>query len=117
MTNEKFQQIVGDITGRIKQTLRAKGEEYARGDRLSNFKRAASLERCSPERALRGMLTKHLISIYDMIDDLERGRPHPLRLWQEKITDAINYLILLEALLQERDRVESLRLDEEDRIP
>lgn len=102
MTREEFNEIVETRIEHIKFTLTNKGREYARGDRLSNFKRAAALEKCTPEKALRGMLSKHLISIYDMIDDLEQDVHSPELIWKEKLGDAINYLILLEALIHER---------------
>jgi hypothetical protein len=92
---DKFYQI-------CRNTLGAKDIEYARnGDKLHNFKHAGLLERTSPERALRGMLTKHIISIYDMIEDLEGGSHHTLEIWDEKLKDAINYLFLLRGLLIE----------------
>jgi hypothetical protein len=47
------------------------------------------------------MWFKHIISISDLIDDLDHTIP-PYELWDEKITDAINYLILLDALIHER---------------
>jgi hypothetical protein len=48
------------------------------------------------------MLSKHLISVYDMVDDLNNHIESPMEVWKEKIGDSINYLILLEALLYER---------------
>ena len=38
------------------------------------------------------MMSKHTVSIYDMCWS---GQDYGLKLWQEKITDAINYLLLL----------------------
>lgn len=105
MTDKEFRRVVGTVTRNIKSTLVTKGSEYARGDRLSNFKRAGELSHSTPEMALRGMLTKHIISIYDMIDDLENGKkltPNDWWVWNEKIIDSINYHILLRALLTER---------------
>jgi hypothetical protein len=102
MTGEVFNELVERRIEDIKHTLTRKGREYARGDRLSNFKKAARLENTIPEKALRGMLSKHLISIYDCIDDLCNHLETPEAVWKEKIGDSINYLILLEALLYER---------------
>ena len=42
------------------------------------------------------MMAKHTTSVYDMV---ESGKPYSLELWDEKITDHINYLILLRAAL------------------
>ncbi len=81
-----------------------KHEEYTRGDdKLHNFKRAADTKQTTPEDALLGMMNKHIVSVYDMVDDLTLlGREHPLKSWDEKIGDAINYLKLLRALIEER---------------
>ena len=68
-------------------------------DRLSAFKIAAALQNCNPKAALAGMMSKHVVSLYDMCYstllhfDMEQ--------WDEKITDCINYLILLKALVKE----------------
>jgi hypothetical protein len=83
--------------------LGQKAEEYARdGDRLSNFKRAAALLKCHPARACVGAWSKHLTSILDMVDDLDQGKKGwSIAVWEEKLGDAINYLILLEAIIKE----------------
>lgn len=102
MNYEEFDVIVEERLEKIREILGKKAEEYARGDRLSNFKRAAAAERCTPERALIGMWMKHVISILDMVDDLEMEIVAPAEMWDEKIGDAINYLVLLEGLVRER---------------
>lgn len=43
-------------------------------------------------------MAKHTVSVYDMI---RSGKDYPLDLWEEKIKDSINYLLLLWALIQE----------------
>jgi hypothetical protein len=101
MTDQEFNDLVEARLAKIKDQLALKGEEYARGDRLSNFKKAAAALGCAPERALAGFWMKHIVSILDMINDLEAGRRAPHAVWDEKIGDAINYLVLLEALRHE----------------
>ena len=44
------------------------------------------------------MMAKHTVSVYDMC---ESGEQYPVELWQEKITDSINYLLLLNAMVRE----------------
>lgn len=102
MKNEEFDNIVDFRIDRILAILRIKAEEYARGDRLSNFKRAAAMLGSTPERALVGMMAKHWVSILDMVDDIEKDISHEPSVWNEKIGDSVNYLILLEALVIER---------------
>lgn len=105
MTEKEFNEIINDRLKKIVLTLRAKGKEYAyNDDRLHNFKRAAEMLRCSHEKALMGMLAKHMVSIMDMVDEVEAAgdNPYPMKLWEEKLGDAINYLILLEAIVKEK---------------
>ena len=68
-------------------------------DRLSAFKIAASLQGCTPKAALAGMMSKHVVSLYDMC--YSSLLQFDLEQWDEKITDCINYLILLKALIKE----------------
>lgn len=103
MIDKQFEQIFEAAVKRERGTLIAKSKEYARVDRLSNFKKAALTLECSPERALEGMLQKHLTTIHDFVCDIEKSDTcMELSQWQEKIGDARNYLILLEALIIER---------------
>ena len=104
MTSEIFDAIVENRLALIKKILIAKRAEYAPdgGDRLHNFHRAAETLRCTPERALVGMWMKHVVSILDIIDDIDKGKEPRVELVNEKMGDAINYLILLEAVLKER---------------
>lgn len=102
MTNEKFNAIVEDRLAYCKNILTSKGVEYAEGedtnDRLRAFTVAAALEGITPKEALAGMMAKHTVSIYDMCRD---SQYHSLDKWHEKITDHINYLLLLAAMVEE----------------
>ena len=104
MTADVFNELVEKRLTICKVTLSRKKEEYSREeDRLHNFKVAASFEGVTPEMALRGMLTKHVVSLYDIVDDIEFLRKLPSKeMLNEKITDWINYALLLEALIEER---------------
>lgn len=103
MTLDEFDVVVERRVALIRETLLVKGREYARdGDRLSNFKNGAALLRCSPERALLGYVAKQAVSVVDYVRDLETGVARTPEEWDEKIGDCINYLILLEAVLEER---------------
>ena len=53
----------------------------------------------TPQRALAGMLAKHIVSLYDMCFDEEAV--YPMDTWNEKITDSLNYLFLLKAIVKE----------------
>ena len=58
-----------------REILQRKTKEYTGDDtdRLGAFKAAAALQHTTPERALAGMLAKHIVSLYDMgwVDDTE----------------------------------------------
>jgi len=82
--------------------VNAKHKEYSRNDdKLYNFKRAGHILNITPEKALAGMLSKHLVSVLDIADESGMENIVPKKL-DEKISDAINYLVLLEALIKER---------------
>jgi len=103
MTDETFDWVIENRIEQIKAVLASKGAEYGRADRLHQFKVAAVDLECSPERALQGMAIKHDISIRCLIKDIEKlGNEFSEEYINEKIGDAINYLILLEALIRER---------------
>ena len=76
-----------------------KAKEYATQDRLHNFKVAAELQGVSPVQALAGMMAKHTVSVYDMCLS---GKTFQIELWNEKITDHMNYLLLLQGLVEEQ---------------
>lgn len=105
MTPDDFEKVFFERVSQCESTLIAKGKEYSSHvDRLSNFKKASALQSCCPERALWGMVSKHLVALSDFIEILDAGEGDNLTdaMWEEKIGDSINYLILLDALLQER---------------
>ena len=85
--------------------LCSKAEEYATGaDPFHNFHKAAELQKTTPIQALGGMMAMHTISVYDMI---ETGKEYPIELWDEKICDHINYLLLLRAMVAEATEEEN----------
>lgn len=100
-----FNKIVTDQLTRSELLLTGKGEEYAEGaknnfgiDRLAHFKKAAALQDETPAQAAFGMLAKHLVSVADMVGAKKR---YPLEQWDEKISDSINYLLILRAIIEE----------------
>lgn len=104
MTHAEFEEVLSAKIERIRRVMLAKSADYARGaDKLHNFKAAAEMDGITPEQAAKGMLLKHWQSLRDLIDDMDRSVYWPLSHWQEKLDDAVNYLILIEALVIERD--------------
>jgi hypothetical protein len=108
--SEVFNQIVDRQIKSIKSVLVTKAAEYAsHDDRLHNFRTAArqTSATCTLSQALRGMDLKHRVSIDDIISD---GLPAMLltddakrKYIDEKITDHIDYTILLKACLLEEN--------------
>ena len=101
MRTEQFEEVINNRIETCKSVLCSKAEEYATDDRLHNFKVAGKLQKCTAVKALGGMMAKHTVSVYDLIDDYEQGKAISKEMWTEKIGDSINYLLLLTALLEE----------------
>lgn len=101
MNTENFNKIIHEQIERCENTLCKKADEYATDDRLHNFKVAAEIQKCLPTTALAGMMAKHTVSVYDMLRGLEEGKSYPVELWNEKIGDSINYMLLLAAAVRE----------------
>lgn len=105
MDNDDFEYIVDHQLELCCNTLKAKNDAYAaNGDVFNNFKQAGTLTYQDPKISLAGMMVKHTVSLYDMISSDDRIYTIPE--WEEKITDHINYLLLLKGLIveQEQDR-------------
>lgn len=109
MTARDFDDMLRTRLNKTLAVLKSKAAEYATDDdRLHNFKRAAkdfpSMEGIgtTPADTLVGMMRKHWVSIADIVDRHGCGESVSPALIDEKIGDAVNYLILLEAVLLER---------------
>ncbi len=105
MNSVTFENILKKRLEQCTEVLTKKADEYATDDRLHNFKIAANLQGVSPVTALGGMMCKHTVSIYDLIRDSENGKHISKEMWDEKIGDSINYLLLLTALVYENMEV------------
>lgn len=68
MTDSEFRLFFDDQVVKCSKTLCSKRKEYTgdHQDRLIAFKVVASLQGCTPQRALVGMMAKHIVSLYDM---------------------------------------------------
>lgn len=102
MTQSEINEIFDSTIADCRAVLCGKADEYVgKGDRLSNFKHAAHLQNLSLPAALAGMMSKHTVSVYDMICRYQNGEKFSEEKWMEKVGDHINYLILLQAVLAE----------------
>lgn len=96
-----YDQIISKQLDKCFDIMVVKAKEYASDeDRLHNFHVAKELFGCDTKKALSGMMSKHTVSIYDMCNS---GKTYPTALWEEKITDNINYLLLLRCVVAEEN--------------
>lgn len=99
MKDEQFNASIDYTLTAANNMLTRKSSGYSKqDDRLHNFRVAAALNGCTMEQALWGMLTKHIISIRDMVLS---GESYSDDVWDEKVGDAINYLAILKAITVE----------------
>lgn len=98
MNLANFNFVINEQVKRCHSVLEEKGKEYALdNDRLGHFKTAAAEQEITPKQALWGMASKHFTSLSRMCKTGSENKD----LWLEKITDSINYLLLLRALIEE----------------
>ena len=103
MKHEDFAKLLQRRLQLIDSILGVKAREYASAaDRLHNFKRSAAITGEAPAQVCVGFFVKHLTSILDMVDANANNVIHSEAVIDEKLGDAINYLILLEAILKEK---------------
>lgn len=99
MNNTEFIDTMEKQFKRSEDILAGKAAEYATDDdRLHNFRVVAALQGISMHQAVVNLMAKHTVSIYDLSQE---DKIVPMDMWDEKITDHINYLILLKAVLVE----------------
>jgi len=97
--HKEFESIISNQASDCLEVLKYKGEEYASiDDRLHNFRVGSEVLGVSMRQVLAGMMIKHTTSIYDMCMDQSLQE---LTTWVEKITDHINYLLILKAVVIE----------------
>lgn len=98
---EIYDKSIENTLERCRQTLIKKNQEYApEFDPLNNFKEGAEVSGLTEEQVLFMYMTKHLVSIRDIVF----GKvPANRELIREKTGDIINYLVLYNAILDERE--------------
>lgn len=113
VSEEVFQVLLNDRLEKIKNTLAIKAKEYVRDeDRLHNFNVGANVTGQSREEILHGFLLKHLISYFDMINDIKKGNYPSDSYLQEKIGDIINYFILFEISTRAKTQIDHYEIND-----
>ena len=101
ITQKEVNDVFEEQVERCASVMKRKTREYTgdEEDRLCAFKAAAALLHTTPERALAGMMAKPIVPLYDMCWD--DGGSYDMHTGEEKITDSLNYLFLLKAVVKE----------------
>ena len=103
MKQAEFEAIVATTISSVQFLLKIKGGEYTDyTDRLSNFKRGATLTGCTPLQVLFIYLSKHYDGVASYVKTSATGSPRessePI---EGRFDDIINYCILAKALIAE----------------
>ena len=102
MNEQEFQKVIDTTIKQVLSTMAAKGVEYVPEEvtsRFHNFEVSAALNQQLPTEALWGFLTKHIVSLSDMVK--VPPTESSMAKWDEKINDAIIYLLLLKGIATE----------------
>lgn len=103
MNNREFSESMERQYARCKELLCTKQAEYTPDkDVFEVFKKASTL--CGEggvKSAIFDFMLKHIVSISDMC---HTNKEFSLDRWNEKLTDAMNYLFLLKAYVEEDER-------------
>lgn len=102
MDHETFKTIIAQMQKDSIATLLQKNAGYSNADPLHNFHQAAKLKGETTLKAIGGMMAKHTVSIYDLINKASEEYV-PEEVWFEKIQDHMNYLLFLWAAVEETE--------------
>lgn len=104
LSNKQADEFLDERMSLIQMSLGQKAREYTRGDdRLYNFNKGAVITGQTRERYMLNLTMKHIVSVMDMVDDLDKGAYIPNAYAEEKLGDIINYMILLEMSFKHRN--------------
>ena len=111
---DKYKTTINNMIAYCQNLINDKLIQYAnKNDVFKTFNEAAELQEILPEQALFGMMAKHIGSIRNMLDKVEKdiysmtvndaeGAEYSLDVWKEKIGDNITYLLILYAMISSR---------------
>ena len=102
MDHTTFKSIITQMQEHSLATLLEKNAEYSNADPLHTFHQAAKLKGETTFKAIGGMMAKHTVSIYDLINKASEDYI-PVEVWYEKIQDHLNYLLFLWAAVEEAE--------------
>ncbi len=100
ITNDDFQEFLQRRFNEILELRKEKAREYTKIEFDENFKKASLLLEIEPEQVALYYMTKHIVSIYDIVEN--KRNMDKLR---EKVNDVVVYLLLIEAMLGKKDKI------------
>ena len=99
MNKADFQRVLRETSDTLQVLTDSKGREYANScDQLANFKRLSAQLGLTKEQVVMVYLAKHLDSIHSYVRNPDQDLSEPI---QGRIHDAILYLVLLKACIDE----------------
>lgn len=105
MNRKEFKEIIESRLEFCRILLESKGNEYIpeyANSPIHNFIEGAKIKGTTKSDYLLGLFIKHFVSIKDIVDKYKFTKElSSNELIAEKITDAINYLLILECILEE----------------
>jgi hypothetical protein len=101
MTQEQITNIAEQIFAECLELRKVKGKDYSESneDILINFKKAADKFGMTPYQILGVYMDKHYCAILNYIKNNGQSESEPI---EGRINDAINYLILLRGLIEDK---------------
>jgi hypothetical protein len=102
MTNTEFSELMNTIFTDCSKISKAKGNDYTRGseDALANFKEVGKGIEIHPMDVCWIFMNKHYQAITNYVKTKGQSESEPI---SERIKDLINYLVLLQGLINEND--------------
>ena len=98
LTQKEFENLINYRFEKCRSVLLRKKEEYAEDDdMLRNFNNAACTLEMEPEQVAFMYMMKHFQSIKDLLFGKKKLTND---LWEEKITDLINYLLIIDSIIR-----------------
>lgn len=102
MDSQTFERLTDEQLKVCKEVMFSKRAEYSgNADVLHNFRQAVTLLAMSPAEVAFCYDTKHISSIQKIVKELSQGRTPSEAIWREKITDYLNYGLLMHACVME----------------
>lgn len=102
MNRNEFNVSVNNTLKRCEDTLIKKNKEYApNDDPLNNFKEGSEMSGLTMEQVLFMYCLKHLVSLRDIVFGKVEADTEMIR---EKTGDIINYMVLLNAIIDSKKK-------------